>query len=518
MSRLSMRKISEILRQRYELNRSYREIASSLSISISTISDYLARAKLAELAWPLPEGITEQALYDKLFLPVPRTVPNRPLPEWESLHKELRKKGMTLRLLWREYRDIHANGLGYTQFCVQYHTYVKTITPVMRQRHRGGEKTFVDYAGMTVAWVELKTGELHQAQIFVGTLGASQFIFAEATATQQLSDWIESHVRMWEYFGGVSEIVVPDNLLAGVTKAHRYDPDINANYQHLSEHYGFAIVPARVRAPKDKAKVENAVGIVSKQILAALRHHQFTSIGEINQAIKPRLAALNNQSFQKMKTSRRGLFETLDKPALKPLPPHRYQYAQWINLKINIDYHFVFDNHYYCVPYQYIHQPVQIRATAKTIECFYQGTRIAAHARSFVRYGFTTLEEHMPPAHHAHAQWTPERMQRWARKIGEKTAQFIDHMIASRAFPQQAFRACLGLLRMGERFGEARLEKACTIALAVGATRYQQVESILKKRLDTLPPAHEQVPSLVLAHDNIRGPHYYQSIVGEKDA
>lgn len=510
MSRLSMRKISEILRQRYELKRSYRDIAQSLSISLSTISDYLARAKIAELPWPLPEGISEQELYDKLFRPVSRTVPHRPLPEWENLHKELRKKGMTLRLLWREYRDIHSNGLGYTQFCVQYHAYVKTITPVMRQRHRGGEKTFVDYAGMTVPWIEPITGEIHEAQIFVGALGASQFIFAEATATQQLSDWIESHVRMWEYFGGVSEIVVPDNLLSGVTKAHRYDPDINANFQHMSEHYGFAIIPARVREPKDKAKVESAVGIITKQILAALRHNTFTSIGEINQAIKPRLAALNSQSFQKMKTSRRELFETIDKPALKPLPPNRYHYAEWVNAKVHIDYHFVFDDHYYCVPYQYIHQPVQIRASAKTVECFYQGKRITAHARSHVRYGFTTLVEHMPQAHRAHAEWTPERMKRWASKIGNNTSEFIDHMIATRAFPQQAFRSCLGLLRMGQRFGEERLEKACAIALSAGATRYQQVESILKKRLDTLPNSHEQIQPIISEHENIRGSSYYQ--------
>jgi len=315
---------------------------------------------------------------------------------------------------------------------------------------------------------------------------------------------------MWEYFGGVSEIVVPDNLLSGVTKAHRYDPDVNANYQHFSEHYGFAIVPARVREAKDKAKVENAVGCVTKQILAALRHITFTSIDEINVAIKPRLAILNNQSFQKMKTSRRELFETVDKPALKPLPPERYHYADWTNAKVHIDYHFVFDNHYYSVPYQYIHHPVQIRATSKTVECFYQGKRISSHARSHIRYGFTTSKEHMPPAHLAHAEWTPERMKRWAKKIGPQTDQFIDHMIASRAFPQQAFRSCLGLLRMGDRFGETRLEKACVIALSAGATRYQQVESILKKRLDTLTHSHEQNEPIISDHENIRGSKYYK--------
>ena len=510
MSRLSMRKISEVLRQRFELKRSYHDIAQSQNISKSTVYEYLLRAEKVNISWPLPNGISEQELYDKLFLPAAQKSTPRPLPEWEKVHSELRKKGMTLRLLWREYRDIHTDGLGYTQFCERYRAYVKTITPVMRQVHKAGEKTFVDYAGMTVPWIDPTTGEIHEAQIFVGALGASQFMFIEATITQQLPDWIQSHVRMWEYFGGISEIVVPDNLLSGVTKAHRYDPDVNANYQHLGEHYGFAIVPARVREPKDKAKVENAVGIVERQILAALRHITFTSIGEINAAIKPKLHVLNNQFFQKMKTSRRELFESIDKPALKPLPPERYQYADWVNAKIHIDYHFVWDDHFYSVPYQYIHHPVQIRATNKIVECFYQGKRIAVHSRSRVRYGFSTLKEHMPPSHLAHAEWSPERMKRWAKKIGPKTSEFIDHMIASRAFPQQAFRSCLGLLRLGNRFGEERLEKACMIALSVGARRYQQVESILQKRLDTLSNSHGQNEPIISDHENIRGSKYYR--------
>ena len=505
-----MRKISEIFRQRFELKRSYRDIARSVDISISTIYDYLARAKVAGLGWPLPEELSEQALYDRLFLPVSPTTAERPLPQWETLHCELRKKGMTLRLLWREYREIHADGLGYTQFCDRYRSFVKTVSPVMRQIHKGGEKTFVDYAGMTMEWIDRITGEIHECQIFVGCLGASQLIFAEATATQSLPDWIGSHERMWHYFGGVTEVVVPDNLKAGVTKTHRYDPDVNANYQHFSEHYCFAIVPARVYEPKDKAKAENAVGCVTKQILAALRDITFTSIGEINAAIKPRLEILNQQPFQKMKTTRRELFETLDKPALRPLPPTRYAYADWVKAKINIDYHFVFTEHFYSVPYAHIHQSVELRATAKTVECYYQGKRIALHERSYVRYGYTTLLEHMPPAHLAHAEWTPERMRRWAKKIGPHTEQFIDHMIAARAFPQQAFRSCLGLLRMGDRFGQARLEAACAIAFSAGATRYQQVESILKKGLDQLPPASQETEPSVSPHDNIRGSTYYQ--------
>lgn len=506
-----MRKISEIFRQCYKLKRSYRDISCSLNVGISTISDYISRAKKIGLEWPFPEELSEQDLYDKLFNISSKCTPmQRPLPEWEDIHRERRKKGMTLQLLWREYRDIHSNGLGYTQFCQHYRAYIKTVSPVMRQTHKAGEKTFVDYAGMTMPWMDPKTGEIHEAQIFVGSLGASQYTFVEATATQQLPDWIQSHVRMWAFFGGVSEIAVPDNLRSGVTKAHRYDPDINANYQHLSEHYGFAIVPARIVEPKDKAKVENAVGWVERQIMAPLRHITFTSIAEINAAIKPILTKINAQPFQKMKTSRLELFETIDKPALKSLPPRPYQYVDWSKAKIHIDYHFVFKDHYYSVPYNYIHREVDLCTTSTTVECFYQGKRIAAHSREYTCYQFTTLKEHMPPAHLAHAKWSPDRMRRWAKKIGLQTAEFIEHMILSRPFPQQALRSCLGLLRLGTRYGDNRLEKACSIALSAGATRYQQVETILKNRLDTLDPITESSANIVPIHQNIRGSNYYK--------
>lgn len=509
MSRLSMRKISEILRQRFELNCSYREIARSQNIGISTVSDYIARLKAAGLSWPLPEGLTEQALYDRLFLPSTAQTRKRPLPDFAIVYQSLRKKGMTLQLLWREYRSQYPDGVGYSQFCHCYGDYVQTLTPVMRQIHKAGEKTFVDYAGMKVPWIEVKTGEIHEAEIFVGCLGASQYIFAEASHSQQLPDWIDSHIHMFEFFGGVSEILVPDNLLSGVTKAHRYDPDINANYQHFAEHYGVAVVPARVRSPRDKAKVENAVGIVERQILAPLRHHTFTSVGDINHAIKKSLAIVNQQPFQKIPTSRHALFETVDKPALKPLPPARYQYAEWKKTKIHIDYHFIFDNHYYSVPYQYIGKRVEIRATHKMVECFYQQQRLAIHARSDKKYQFTTLNEHMPKAHQEHSRCSEAWLKNWANRIGANTLAFINHMIAARYFPQQAYRACLGLLRLSNAYGEARLEKACLKGLIIGATRYQQIESLLKNKLEEVPIQHTTTHAAP-EHDNIRGAAYYQ--------
>ncbi len=505
-----MRKISEVLRLRYELKRSLRDIARSLNIGTTSVSDYLARARAAGVEWPLPEDMSEQDLFNKLFLPSKNNSKKRPLPDWEYVYQELRKKGVTLQLLWREYRDTHPSGLSYTQFCERYRAYTKATTPVMRQIHKGGEKTFVDYAGMTVPWTDLRTGEIHQAQIFVGTLGASQFTFVEATETQSIPDWIQSHIRMWEFFGGVSEVVVPDNLKSGVTKAHKYDPDINTNYQHVGEHYGFAIVPARVAEPKDKAKVENAVGCIEKQILAPMRHMTFTSITEINAEIKPRLIAFLQKSFQKMKTSRQELFEAVDKPALKPLPPEKYQYAEWKHAKIHIDYHFLFDDHYYSVPYKYIHNEVEIRATAKSVECFHQGKRIASHPRSHLKYKHSTLKDHMPPAHRAHAEWSPERMKRWANKIGPHTMKFIERLISSRAFPEQSYRTCLGVLRLGSRYGENRLEKACAIACESDVTRYQQIEAILKNKIDTLPHSHVSNTPVITSHENIRGSNYYK--------
>jgi transposase len=504
-----MRKISELLRQRHELKRSYRDISTSLNISVGTISDYLSRAKSAGLNWPLPP-LSEETLYEKLFIPTLNPTTKKTPPDWEWAHRELRKKGVTLLLLWREYREIHPDGYGYTNFCNKYRAYAKQLSPMMRQTHKAGEKIFVDYAGTKIPWINPHTGEIHEAEIFVGALGASQLTFVEATETQSLPDWIQSHIHMFEAFGGVSEMVVPDNLKAAVTKAHIYDPDINANYQHFSEHYGFAIVPARVAQPKDKAIAESAVGCITRQIIASLRNITFTSIGEINAAIKPRLAVFNNQFFQKMETSRQALFERLDKISLKPLPKERYQYAEWCKTKISIDYHFVFDDHYYSVPYRYIHHSIEIRASSKIVECFYQEKRIAVHERSHLRYQFTTLNEHMPQAHQAHTEWTPDRIKRWANKIGPETTQFIEHMVASRAFPQQSFRSCLGLLRLGKKFGEERLEKACVRALFSGATRYQHVESILKNKLDLIPLSHVKSTPILSSHQNIRGSTYYK--------
>lgn len=510
VDKLSMHKISELLRQRFELKLSYRTIAKSLGISISTVADYIARARAAQIGWPLAEEISEQELYNKLFLPIPIAPKKRVVPDWQNVHIELRRKGVTLQLLWREYRAQHPQGVCYSQFCNYYQSYKKTVSPVMRQKHKGGEKVFVDYSGMTLAWCSTASGEFYKAEIFVGSLGASQYTFIEATASQQLPDWLDSHMHMFEYFGGVPEIVVPDNLKSGVTKAHRYDPDINVNYQHFSEHYGIAIVPARAASPKDKAKVENSVFIVERQILAPLRDRVFGSLAEINAELKKGLHILNTQQFQKINTTRAALFTQLDQPNLKPLPPHRYQYATWKKATINVDYHFAFEDCYYSVPYNYIGKKVELRATHKTVECFYDNKRIATHQRSYAKFSFSTEASHMPVSHQEHANFSPQRLHNWAATVGRNTAEFINHMIKSRAFPQQAYRACLGLLRLGKRYGNERLDKACHKALAAGASRYQHVESILKNNLEEAPINNNAINSPLIEHENVRGPEYYQ--------
>jgi transposase len=508
MSGLTMRKISEIFRQHHQLGSTYRQIARSLNISTSTVSSYLEHGKEIGWSWPLPD-LSEDELHHRLTSNNYKIRHKKPVPDWEWVAQELRRKGVTLQLLWREYRQTTPNGLGYSKFCHAFAIYRKSISPVMHQVHKAGEKCFVDYAGMIVPWIDPITGEIHEAQIFIGSLGASQYSFVEATATQQLPDWIQSHARMFEFFGGVPTMLVPDNLKSGVTKTHRYDPDINANYQLMGEHYGIAIVPARAIRPKDKAKVESMVGIVERQILAVLRDTTFTGIAEINASIKPLMKKINAQPFQKMKISRHELFESIDRPALQPLPQQRYQMAEWKKAKINIDYHFIFNEHFYSVPWKYIHHAVDIRATANTVECFYKSERIAVHAKQHKRYAYSTLEEHMPPSHLAHKHGSsPDQLKRWAEKIGPQTASFIQHMMASRAFPEQAYRACLGVLRLAAQYGEMRLELACTRGLEVGATRYQHIQNMLKNKLEN-EGVKEAKPSVVLQHQNIRGPKYY---------
>jgi transposase len=434
---------------------------------------------------------------------------NRATPDWVLIHQEMKKKGVVLSVLWDEYRSNESHGIGYSRFCDLYRQFKKTLDPVMRQTHKAGEKLFVDYAGMTMPWIDRQTGEVCKAEIFVAVLGASNYTFVEASATQSLPDWIASHVHAFQFLGGVPEIVVPDNLKSGVTKAHRYDPDINLTYQDMANHYGVAIIPARAASPKDKSKVEVGVQGIERQILARLRHHTFFSITQLNTAIRLLLIEYNQKPFQKMPGCRLSDFISIDQPALKSLPVHTYEYAEWKKARAGIDYHVSFDHHYYSVPHHYIQYELDLRMTQKLVQCFYKSKLIAVHIRCYKK-GHTTLKEHMPRSHQEYAQWTPERIMSWAKQSGEKTHELIHAMIAARPHPQQAFRACLGVMRLGKNYGNDRLEKAAQRALSLGAISYKSIESILKHGLDQKPVLSIQDSiSEPISHDNLRGSDYY---------
>ena len=434
------------------------------------------------------------------------------MPPLEYLHQELRKKGVTLQLLWYEYKEKHPEGYQYSQFCRIYRKWAEKLDPCLRQEYRAGEKLFVDYAGQTMAITDPQTGEIHEAQIFVATLGASNYTFAEATRCQDLPSWIKSHAHAFEFFQGVTEILIPDNLRDAVTRSCRYEPDLNATYREMAEHYGAVIIPARVGKARDKAKVESGVLQIERWVLAPLRHRTFFSLADLNEAIAVQLEILNRRPFEKLEATRKSLFETLDKPALKPLPAHRFTYAEWSRAKVSIDYHIEVDHHYYSVPYQLIHEKVDARLTDTTLEVLFKGRRVALHRRSYLRGKHTTLAEHMPKSHQKYLQWTPSRLIRWAGQIGPQTQNLVACILENRPHPEQGYRSCLGLLRLGKRYSPERLEAACARALAFRAYSYKNVESILKNGLDqqSLDVSSPQPRLARLEHENLRGRKYYQ--------
>jgi transposase len=440
---------------------------------------------------------------------IPVSATGRTVPDCASLHTELKRKGVTLTLLWEEYLSEHPQGYRYSQFCELYRQWARKLKLSMRQIHKAGEKLFVDYAGQTLPIVNPHTGEISEAQIFVAVLGASSYTFAEATLSQNLPDWLGSHRRAFEFFGGIPEIVIPDNLKSAVSKPCRYEPDLNPSYQDLAEYYGTAVIPARVRKPKDKAKAEVGVQIVERWILARLRNQTFFCLAEANAAIRRLLNDLNGRPFKKLPGCRKEAFETLDRPALKPLPAEAYTFSQWKKVRVGIDYHVEIDGHYYSVPFQLRGQQLDARITAGSIECFVQRKRVASHPRSFQKGRHSTVAAHMPKGHQDYADWTPERLIRWAAKTGPRTASLTEAILASRQHPQQAFRSAMGLMRLAKVYTPQRLEAACDLALDGGATNYKSVKSILSTGLDQQPRQQTLPISDPIAHDNIRGGHYY---------
>ena len=512
--KLSMRKIRTILYLRWSQKKSYRQIMQSIgSKSTGVINDCLRRASCAELSWPLPKDLDDEQL-EALLYPKKGKQMHYEEADWAKVHKELKRKGVTMQLLWKEYRECRHEGYSYSRFCQLYKSYCRQMSVWMRQTYKAGEKAFIDYAGLTV---EIRDNTLSEekieAQIFVITLGASNYIYAEATQSQSLPDWIASHRRAFEFFGGVTELLIPDNLRSGVTKSHRYDPDSNPTYHEMAQHYSTAIMPARARRPTDKAKAEQSVQQIERQILAPLRNHVFFSLTELNYAIREKLEAINKAPFQKLAGSRQSLFEEVEKPALTPLPNISYEFGEWKHIRVDGSYHVVVDGHYYSVPYENNKKQIDVRYTATMVECFYKGKQIALHQRNSKKGEHTTLLEHMPKGHRIYAEWTPERILAQAEKTGKHTQALCAAIFDERDHPYIAARVCLGILRLAKSNSEARLELACHRALVIGELNFQSIESILKHQLEKEPLPGNNEPEKVVAtqrpHKNIRNNDYY---------
>ena len=508
MKRLPMRKIRDALRLQ-AAGLAKRQIAASLDIGRTTAREYLERAERAGLSWPLPSGLTDAALEQRLF-PTSQTgrTKERIQPDWAEIHRERHRPGVTLMLLWEEYRAVHAEGYCYSQFCELYRRWKGKLSPTMRQPHIAGDKMFVDYAGQTIEIIAPLTGEVHDAQLFVACLGASSYTFAEATMTQSLPDWTGSHVRAFSFFGGVTAQVVSDNLKSGITKACFYEPAVNRTYADLARHYGTAIVPARPYKPRDKAKVEVAVQVTERWILAALRNRQFFSLAELNAAIRELVDKLNNRVTPHLGASRRALFEALDRPALKALPQEPFEYAAWKTCRAGLDYHVEVEKHYYSVPHTLLRQELWARFTERTVEIFHRGKRVASHMRSSSNRKHTTLPDHMPSAHRRYAEWTPERLTRKASEIGPNTDALVEVILRERRHPEQGFRSCIGILRLARSHGAERLEAACGRALEIGTRSYTSVNSILKNNIDRRQ-RQRAADGPAIKHQNIRGPKYF---------
>jgi transposase len=507
-----MRKIKEVLRLKHELGLGQRQIARSCCIGLGTVHDYLARADKAGLQWPLPPDWDEDRLQAALFgcEPVGSRGPERALPDFAALQQQRQKsRHVTLQLLWEEYRADHPDGYQYSRFCYLYQRWRGAQDVVLRQDYKGGEKLFVDWAGPTIPIHSRTSDEVRQAHLFVAVLGASSYTYAEATSDEQMINWLSAHMRGFEFFGGVPQLIVPDNPKTAVTRACRYDPDLNPTYQQMAMHYGIGVVPARPRKPRDKAKVESGVLVVERWIIAALRNHRFFAIEDLNQAIRELLVKLNQRPFRKRSGTRASLFESLDKPALSPLPAERFDLSEWSKAKVNIDYHVVFDSNYYSVPYNLVGELVEIRSMPTTVEIFHKGKRVASHLRSRGNGQTVTNGEHRPRSHQEHLAWPPSRLMSWARTIGPNTERAIELLLQEKPHPEMGYRGCLGIIRLAKKYSNERLEAATQRALLTGACRYKSIDSMLKNSLDRQPlePSPDITPPAT--HDNIRGAAYF---------
>lgn len=507
-----MRKTREILRLKWQLRLSNREAARSVGVSPATVDNVLSRAAQAGFdGWSnvelLSEDELETRLYQRLQVPIPSE--ERPEPDCAWIHRELRRPGVTLELLHHEYLEQHPSGLRYSAFCERYRLFRERRRLSMRQHHVAGDKMFVDYSGKKPQLVNASTGELIEVELFVAVLGASNYTYAEVTHTQQVPDFIGSHMRALAFFGGVPRITVPDNLKSAVTKSCRYEPTLQRSYADFADHYGTAIVPARPYKPRDKAKVEVAVQIAQRWILGRLRNRVFHTLAALNAAIRECIADLNARVMRDYQASRRDLYERFERAALLPLPADRFDVTEWKEVGVNVDYHVAFDERLYSVPFRHKEERLWVRATATTVEVLLRGKRVAAHPRRG-ESRYSTVTEHMPSSHRAQAEWTPSRILAWAEKVGPKTRELCDAILRERPHPEMGFRSCLGILRLAKRYDDERLERACGRAVAVHARSYRSVESMLRHGLDNTPLPGGGTP-VVIDHENLRGPDYYMN-------
>lgn len=513
-SKISMKNIREVLRLKFgDPPFSHRDIAVATLVSPATVSDVWLRFKAAGLRWPLLDDISDVALEEKLY-PSKRlgAVSDKVLPDWQFVHAERKKKDVTLALLWEEYKGPHGEkGYEYSAFCQGYRAWRGTLNLSMRQVHVYGEKCFVDFAGHTVQIVDPVTGEVAQAQVFVGVLGGSNYTYVEALPSQNLSCWISAHVNMMAFFGGSPRVVVPDNLKSGVKKPEYYDPEINPTYQEWAEHYNIAVLPARVRRPKDKAKAEVAVQLVQRWVLAALRNRTFYSIAELNEAIDVLQDRLNRKAFKKMPGSREQMFQERERSQLQPLPRQPYDLGIWSGeTKVPFDYHITADGRLYSVPYQLADKRVRVRLSALLVEIFHEGIRMASHRRLFGQGPAATIADHMPSNHRAYSQWTPKRVLAWAGEIGESVNLLCEGIMARRSHPEQGFRACLGVIQLAKKYGREPLMAACSKCVRIRAFSYKSVNLMLSKNLQERPdPDSPSTPVDTELHENIRGAAYY---------
>lgn len=507
--RLNMRRIREVLRLKFGQGLSERQIAASLGLGKGSVGGYVRRAQRAGLSWPLPGGLDDDSL-ELLLFPASPTVPDpdRPIPDWAKVDQELRRPGVTRMLLWEEYRAAHPEGFAYTWFCTHFEAWKGRVRPTMRQTHVGGEKVFVDFAGDTIDVIDPATGEAHAMKLFVAAMGASNFTYAEAVASEGLEDWICAHARIFTFLGGAARAVVPDNLKSAVFKADRYDPGLNRTYAEMAAHYGTAILPARPYKPRDKAKVEVAVQVAQRWILARLRNRRFFSLPELNVAIRRLVDELNMRVMRGYGASRADLFATLDRPQLQSLPPQPYEFARWKRARVAPDYHVEMDSSWYSVPFGLIREEVDVRVCGAVVEIFHKGQRVASHPRCPGRRSHVTLPEHMPSAHRRHADWTPARVLAQAVKLGPSVAAFCEKIMADRPHPEQVFRTCLGVLALARSFEANRLDAACRRGLTIRARSVASIKSILQSGLDQAF-LDDPVESRPLQHANIRGQGYY---------